>query len=124
MGPSAQLQSLLGAPIPAEGPALENKVTVSEAGTVAGVALAVDIAHAQVGDLGVALRGPTGKRVTVHRRGGAEVDHLITTYRSDAGEPLAAFVGLDAQGDWTLTVVDKAGRDVGKLNSWTLTVQL
>ncbi|WP_405067001.1 M36 family metallopeptidase [Kribbella sp. NBC_01510] len=124
VGPSVQLQSLLGAPIPAEGPALENKVTVSEAGTVAGVALAVDIAHAQVGDLGVALRGPTGKRVTVHRRGGAEVDHLITTYRSDAGEPLAAFVGLDAQGDWTLTVVDKAGRDVGKLNSWTLTVQL
>ena len=121
---SVQLQALLGTPIPAEGPALENKVTVREAGTVAAVTLAVDIAHAQVGDLSVALRGPTGKRVTVHRRGGAEVDHLITTYRSDAGDPLAAFTGLDAQGDWTLTVVDKAGRDVGKLNSWTLTVQL
>ncbi len=121
---SVQLQTLLGAPIPAEGPALENKVTVREAGTVAALTLTVDIAHAQVGDLGVALRGPTGKRVTVHRRGGAEVDHLITTYRSDAGDPLAAFTGLDAQGDWTLTVVDKAGRDVGKLNSWTLTVQL
>jgi subtilisin-like proprotein convertase family protein len=37
---------------------------------------------------------------------------------------LAAFIGLDAEGDWTLTVVDKAGRDVGKLNTWTLTVQL
>jgi extracellular elastinolytic metalloproteinase len=122
--PSVQQRSLLGTPIPAEGPALENKITVSEAGTVAALTLAVDIAHAQVGDLGVALRGPTGKRVTVHRRGGVEVDHLITTYRSDAGDPLAAFVGLDAQGDWTLTVLDKAGRDIGKLNSWTLTVQL
>jgi subtilisin-like proprotein convertase family protein len=97
---------------------------VSEAGTVAGLTLTVDITHARAGDLGVALRGPTGKRVTVHRRGGAEQDHLITTYSSGAGHPLGGFVGLDAQGAWTLMVVDKAGRDVGKLNQWTLTVQL
>jgi subtilisin-like proprotein convertase family protein len=52
------------------------------------------------------------------------VDHLITTYGSGAGQPLAGFVGLAAYGDWTLVVVDKDGRDLGKLNSWALTVRL
>ncbi|HTJ35992.1 MAG TPA: proprotein convertase P-domain-containing protein, partial [Dactylosporangium sp.] len=75
------------------------------------------------GDLGVTLRGPTGKRVMVHRRGGAERDSLITSYGSDDGQPLAAFVGLDAQGTWTLTVTDHEGRDAGKLNRWGLTVR-
>jgi len=122
--PALQLGAMLGAMIPADGLVFENKVTVNEAGTVAGLTLAVDISHAHVGDVGVALRGPTGKRATVHRRGGAEVDHLITTYRSDDGNPLAGFVGLQAQGEWTLSVVDKDGRDAGKVNSWSLTVQL
>ncbi|NEA30678.1 M36 family metallopeptidase [Streptomyces sp. SID13031] len=122
--PSIRLEALLGSTIPAESAGLQNQVTVSEAGTVAGLTLSVDITHAQAGDLGVSLRGPTGKRVTLHRRGGTEVDHLITTYTSGTGQPLAAFVGLAAYGDWTLVVVDKDGRDLGKLNSWTLTVRL
>jgi subtilisin-like proprotein convertase family protein len=115
---------VLGSTIPAESAGLQNQLTMSEAGTVAGLTLSVDITHAQAGDLGVSLRGPTGKRVTLHRRGGTEVDHLITTYGSGAGQPLAGFVGLAAYGDWTLVVVDKDGRDLGKLNSWALTVRL
>lgn len=39
----------------------------------------------QVGDLSIALNGPAGKRVTVHRRGSADSDHLITGFGSAPG---------------------------------------
>ena len=34
--------------------------------------------------------------------------------------PLAAFNGLDPNGDWVLTVSDNAGQDTGTLEGWTL----
>ncbi len=34
--------------------------------------------------------------------------------------PLSAFDGMDAQGDWTITVADNAGEDIGTLNAWSL----
>jgi extracellular elastinolytic metalloproteinase len=112
-----------GAQIKPDAP-VESRIAVEAPAPVAELALDVDISHAYAGDLSVALRGPTGKRVTVHRRGGAERDHLIRSYGSADGEPLAAFVGLEAAGEWTLSIVDNQGRDAGKLNAWRLTVAL
>jgi len=37
-------------------------------------------------------------------------------------EPLAAFIGENPNGTWTLRVSDDAGGDVGSINSWTLQV--
>ena len=37
-------------------------------------------------------------------------------------DPLSIFNGLDAQGDWTLTVTDACGADGGQVDSWTLQI--
>jgi len=36
------------------------------------------------------------------------------------GNPLSAFDGEDASGDWTLTIADQAGGDTGTLFNWSL----
>ncbi|WP_380168401.1 M36 family metallopeptidase [Jannaschia sp. R86511] len=99
-------------------------LVVRAEGTVSDVVLSVDITHTHVGDLIVALRAPTGKRLTVHRRRGGDADNLIASYGSGPDQPLEPFVGLGAAGTWTLEVSDREGRDLGKLNRGSLTLGL
>jgi subtilisin-like proprotein convertase family protein len=35
-------------------------------------------------------------------------------------QPLSAFDGGDAQGQWTLTVIDNAGSDIGEVSAWSI----
>jgi extracellular elastinolytic metalloproteinase len=114
-----------GLPIPDDDPAGVGSESVLQAeGAVRALVLDVDVTHTYIGDLVVALTGPSGQTATVHDRAGGGTDNLITAYRSGAGEPLEAFVGEPAAGTWCLTVADHAGQDVGKLNRWRLAVEL
>ena len=123
--PAVQVEAAPGLAIPDnDATGISSELVVGNAGTPTELRLDVDITHTYVGDLSVALKGPTGRRVIVRRRGGGGQDNLITSYGSAAGQPLAPFVGLDAQGTWTLTVTDRQGRDTGKLNRWRLTCTL
>lgn len=83
----------------------------------------VDITHTYIGDLVVELRSPSGHTVRLHDREGAGTDNLIVAYDSDEGE-LAQFLGHTVAGTWRLTVIDQAGRDVGKLNRWSIRATL
>ncbi|MEE9295365.1 MAG: proprotein convertase P-domain-containing protein, partial [Phycisphaerae bacterium] len=38
-------------------------------------------------------------------------------------EALSAFNGMDSSGDWTITVSDNAGQDLGTFNSWSLAIK-
>ena len=40
----------------------------------------------------------------------------------EASFDLGGFSGVDAKGDWTLSVVDSAAQDTGTLKSWALTL--
>ena len=75
----------------------------------------VDIAHTYQGDLVVTVRHQSGYTRTLHNGTGGGADNLVGTY------PLSDFSGSPA-GTWTLTVVDTAAQDVGRLNSWSLSV--
>jgi extracellular elastinolytic metalloproteinase len=123
--PTVRVAATPGVAIPDDDTAgVSVALVVEGSGTVSDLVLEMDITHTFIGDLIVALRGPTGKRVTVHRRRGGGADSLIATYRSAPGQPLAPFVGLDAAGTWTLNVSDREGRDLGKVNRWSLTLAL
>ncbi|WP_163997018.1 M4 family metallopeptidase [Pyxidicoccus caerfyrddinensis] len=82
--------------------------------TVDKLKLDVDIKHTYRGDLTVTLTSPSGKSAVVHNRTGGSTDDLKTSF------DLSAFAGEKAQGEWTLTVSDKARGDTGVLNSWGL----
>lgn len=118
--PAADLAVELGTRIPDGADATTSEVQVELPGLVRTLAVEVDITHPKIGEVLVSLSGPTGKRATLHRRSAQDGDQLRTTYGCAEGEPLAAFVGLEAHGTWTLKVAGRDGGGAGKVNRWRL----
>lgn len=102
------------AAIPDNDPAgLVRTLEVTDAGTLSGTTLSVNITHPYRGDLEVVLEH-AGTRVTVFDQQDGGADDLVRSF------DLSDFDGKDAAGTWTLTVIDHANADVGTLNSWSL----
>jgi extracellular elastinolytic metalloproteinase len=97
-------------------------LSVSQTGQLLRLTVAVDIAHTYIGDLQVSLIAPSGKTVLLHNRTGSGTDDLVQSYRSEDVPELAALVGEQIQGNWTLKVVDQAGQDAGSLRHWNLAI--
>lgn len=112
-----------GLTIPDRDPAgIQSTISLEGIGTVRSISLDVDITHTYIGDLVVALITPTGKHAMLHNREGGALDNLIVSYTSEKVPELAALAGEPVQGSWNLVISDLAGRDVGKLNHWSLQV--
>lgn len=122
--PTVHVEAAPGARVPTGDAGLSVPLEVDLPGTVSGLRLELDVTHDAVRDVSVALRGPTGKRVTVHRRRGGGADLLRAVFNAEEGHPLAPFRGLDAQGTWTVVVTDKGGTGSGKVNRVALTCAL
>ena len=97
---------------------------VPQAGRITRVTASVDIRHTYIGDLRVSLTSPAGSTILLHDRQGGRTDDLVESYRSEDVLALAALVGEQAQGDWTLQIADLAGLDVGTLRGWGLEMNL
>jgi subtilisin-like proprotein convertase family protein len=93
-----------------------NNVVVGN-GTVASLKLSLNITHTFRGDLKVTLISPGGVQFVVHNRAGGSADNLVITNRD-----LTAFNGQVAAGTWKLFVQDLAAVDIGRVNSWSLTI--
>ncbi|HZN95877.1 MAG TPA: M4 family metallopeptidase, partial [Myxococcales bacterium] len=85
--------------------------------TIDNLKLNLDVDHTWRGDLVATLTSPSGKTVTFSNREGGSADNIKGSF--DLSE---AFKGENAKGTWTLKIEDKAGADVGTLNSWGLNV--
>ena len=94
---------------------IQDAITVDRSGTATSVSVAVDISHTYRGDLVIDLIAPDGTSQTLHSRTGGSANDIDRTYAPD-------FDGTGIAGNWTLRVSDRAGGDVGTLNSWTLTI--
>ena len=122
--PRAVAEATPGLVIPDDAPdGVTSSVELVGDGAVRRLVVDLDLTHTYVGDLVVELTDPTGARALLHDRADGSADNLIRSYDSDAG-PLSVFVGLPVAGTWTLRVADHAHRDVGKLNRWSLSVDL
>ncbi|HVE82895.1 MAG TPA: DNA/RNA non-specific endonuclease [Myxococcales bacterium] len=75
----------------------------------------LDVNHTWRGDLVVKLTSPSGTTATLANREGGSSDDIKGSF--DLSE---TFKGESTKGDWTLTVEDRAGRDEGTLNTWSL----
>ncbi|CAN5891901.1 hypothetical protein BH23PLA1_BH23PLA1_20250 [soil metagenome] len=98
------------------------------------------LTHTFVRDLNITLVSPSGVRVALAmRRGGGGSNYTNTTFDDQAPtpiangfapfndsfrpeQPLSAFNGQIANGDWLLEVQDVAALDTGSLLSFTLTI--
>lgn len=106
--------------------------------TVEEVEVSIDISHTWTADLVVKLRDPAGTEVVlVEREGSSRDDFQNTIFKADAATSivgarapfrgtfrpegnLTEFKEAKAEGTWTLVVEDRARRDGGALNRWTL----
>ncbi len=77
--------------------------------------IAVTIYHTYKGDLVVDLIAPDGTVYNLHNRSGGSADNIITTYTRNLSSEAA-------NGTWTLRVRDAAAIDVGRIDTWTLTL--
>lgn len=86
------------------------------------VRVKIDITHTYRGDLLVELLSPDGKVTVLHRQSGGSLDDLRGTYGGDltSAQSLASLSQVSKPGLWGLRITDKARRDVGVLNSWSL----
>ena len=76
----------------------------------------IKLTHTYIGDLVVTLENPTGTKVTLHNRRGGSRNNINATYSKDTSD-LAEFFGQPIVGQWSIKIVDKAARDVGKLET-------
>lgn len=84
-------------------------------GTLQSIDVEVEIDHTWRGDLEVTL-AHRGQTHTLHSRGGGSADDLNLDVST------SAFSGLDAEGEWTLTIRDRAARDTGSLIQWAIEI--
>jgi subtilisin-like proprotein convertase family protein len=103
---------------------VRDSIAFTEAGRLGEMAVAVDIAHSFIGDLIVRLTSPSGRTVTLHDRAGGNAANLNRTFRVADTPQLGSLAGEALAGTWTLSVVDAAPVDVGRLNRWELAATL
>jgi subtilisin-like proprotein convertase family protein len=99
-----------------------SSLTVATGGEITWARVYIDLTHTYIGDLRVRLTSPAGTSIMLHDRSGSSSDDILGWYPDDltpAGD-LAAFLGEDMAGTWTLTVSDHAGWDTGTLVEWCL----
>ncbi|MET3421969.1 Zn-dependent metalloprotease [Actinoplanes tereljensis] len=78
-------------------------------------AVEVHIVHTYIGDLVVTLLAPDGTAYVLHNRAGGSTDNINQTYAVNLStEP--------PNGTWTLRVQDAASADIGKIDSWSLSL--
>ncbi len=110
------------------------------------VDVTVSVTHNNSGDIDLYLTAPNGQRVDLVTAIGGGNDNLYkgTVFDDQSGNPisdvaplpangvafdrvsgegaLGAFMGIDPNGTWTLTVADHQAGTTGKLDGWTLAV--
>ncbi|BCJ75301.1 hypothetical protein CS0771_48450 [Catellatospora sp. IY07-71] len=103
--------------IPDAGAAVESTITISGCpGTASASSTAeVHIVHPYRGDLVVSLVAPDGTSYSLSNRSGGSADDIHQTYPVNLS-------GETANGTWRLRVQDAAAADVGRIDTWTLTV--
>ncbi len=78
----------------------------------------VDITHTWIGDLFMTLTSPEGTEVILHDHEGEDQHDLHAVYQPPE------YIGESSGGNWVLFILDGGPQDVGRLNSWTLTLDL
>ncbi|WP_111683254.1 zinc-dependent metalloprotease [Winogradskyella tangerina] len=125
-------------------PVASTVINIPDAGTIESMTVTVDVTHTYVQDLILQLVHPDGTTfmnlwaqdcgsennltnitfddtaMTISCPGGTA--STIENMTIAPNGSLSDFVGLDAQGDWTLFVADTFAADTGQLNAWSIEI--
>jgi subtilisin-like proprotein convertase family protein len=101
---------------------IQRTLTTNAPGQVGSVEVSVDISHTYIADLRVSLGSAAGTEVILHHETGGSGDNVVKTYTSATTAGLGSLAGQTIRGTWRLTVSDRTGQDVGKLNTWRVVI--
>jgi len=93
---------------------ITSDINVTRTGQAGTIDVAVDIKHTWIGDLIVDVISPSGAVTNLHNRSGGSANDILQTYTVNAGS-------TGANGVWKLRVRDRAGRDTGYIDAWSIT---
>ncbi len=117
------LEDAPGMHIPDNDPlGIQRSLSSNASGNVGSVEISVDITHTYIGDLQISVRSPAGTEVNLHDESGGNSDDVVTTFTTATTPGLENLAGETISGDWQLRVSDRAGLDLGKLNSWSIVI--
>lgn len=143
---STLITGTAGLDIPTGAPAVTSGVTTATgtgagfAGVITDVDVHLGLTHTFDADLDISLTSPGGTTINLSSDNGSSAPNYFVTEFDDqaatsivAGaapftgsfipeQALATFNGGDANGTWTLTIVDDASGDVGVLEQWSICV--
>ena len=95
---------------------ISSSITSTRSGASNTVLVDVNIIHTYKGDLVVDLIHPDGTTYNLHNRTGGSADNISQTYSVNVGSK-------DSAGVWQLSVKDRARRDTGYIDSWSITFE-
>ena len=101
---------------------IQRNLSTNALGNVGSVEVSVDITHTFIADLRISLRSPAGTEVILHDKTGGSADNVVETYTAATTAALGNLTGQPINGTWRLSVSDRVGQDVGKLNSWRVVI--
>lgn len=117
------LEESPGTHIPDNNPAgIQRNLSTMVTGKVGSVEVSVDITHTFIADLRISLRSPAGTEVLLHDETGGSADNVVKTYTAATTVALGNLAGQPINGTWRLSVSDRVGQDVGKLNTWRVLI--
>ncbi len=96
---------------------ITSDINVTRTGNAGTVEVKFEIVHTYRGDLEVFLETPSGLSATLRSRSGGGADNLSMTVSVNASSE------NNANGIWKLRVKDRAGQDVGYIDSWSIEFQ-
>ena len=96
---------------------ITSNFAVGGSGTITSAEVSLAITHTWRGDLIVTLVSPSGSETILSNPAGGSADDLVLT-----GVSVANVVGQAASGTWSMKVADRAGQDLGTLDSWSLNI--
>ncbi len=94
---------------------VQSPIAVTGTGNAGTVSVQVAIVHPYIGDLVVDLLHPDGTVYNLHNRTGGSADNINQTYSVNVGAKARA-------GTWNLRVRDRGAADVGRIDSWKITL--
>lgn len=101
---------------------VKSAIAIAETSTVRDIQVTVNITHEFLGDLEIYLIAPNNQQVLLQNRTLGCRTELKTTYNTRSHPILKQLLSQSAKGLWQLLLIDYVPQDVGKLNSWELTL--
>ncbi|MEJ1929398.1 S8 family serine peptidase [Nostoc sp. NIES-2111] len=101
---------------------IKSALTISDSSPVKDIQVAVNLTHEFLGDIEIYLIAPNSQQVLLQNRTLGNRTDLQTNYGVRSHPILKQLLLQSAKGNWQLWIVDYSPQDVGRLNSWELTL--